>query len=248
MRVNPMGIYMAFTRELWIEFFPDDEIPALPCPWCDRGNLCYMDKTLRLEEPEADKIAERNGEISPLDAQYRFILFLKCAVPNCGQVVSVHGNARLHERDRWSNDEDRFCYALFPKGMHPAPPLATIPSETPPQVANELEVAFSLFWVDLGSCANWLRISVECILDEFGLPVGNLAARIQAFKNADPEHAVTFDALRHVGNVGSHEGEVSRETILDAFEIYQDALAELFGKRKTRIDALKQKIIAAKGR
>jgi hypothetical protein len=239
---------MASTRELWRESFLDDGIPALPCPWCDRGNLRYMDKTLRFEVPEADKIAERNGEFSPLDVRYRFILFLKCAVPNCGQVVSAHGDAEMHERDNWSRDEDRFCHALSPKGMHPAPPLATIPPETPRRVADELKVAFSLFWVDLGSCANRLRISVERILDEFDLPVGNLASRIQAFKKADPEHAATFDALRHVGNVGSHEGDVSRETILDAFEIYQDALAELYGKRTVRIDALKQKIIAAKGR
>lgn len=239
---------MASTRSLWNETFLENEIPALPCPWCDRGNLRYLNKTLRVEEPEADKIAEQSGEITPLDVRYRFHLFLKCAVSTCGQVVSVHGDAELYENKSWRHDEDRFCYALCPKGMHPAPPLATIPPETPDRVVDELRVAFSLFWVDLGSCANRLRISVERVLDEFGLPEGTLFSRIKEFESADPAHAKTFDALRFVGNVGSHEGAVTRETILDSFEIFQDALAELYAKRSTRIEALRQKIIASKGR
>jgi len=36
--------------------------------------------------------------------------------------------------------------------------------------------------------------------------------------------------------------------VLDAFEIYQDALKELFGGHKARIETLRKKIIAAKGR
>jgi len=132
--------------------------------------------------------------------------------------------------------------------MHPAPPLATIPEATPDNVAVELQTAFSLFWVDLGSCANRLRISVERIMDEFGIPSGRLFDRIQSFQHADPDHAVTFDALRHVGNVGSHDGVVRHDVILDAFEIYQDALAELFGQRRARIEAMKQQIIQNKGK
>jgi hypothetical protein len=40
-----------------------------------------------------------------------------------------------------------------------------------------------------------------------------------------------------VGNVGSHKGENERDTILNAFEILQDALAQLFGKHKAHIEA-----------
>ena len=239
---------MASTRELWNEAFPQHDVPAFPSPWCDRGNLTYMPNSLRLEQPGGDALALQDHLITPLEATWRFSLFLKCAVTKCGNVVSVHGDAQLVEADDWYDDEDRFHYRLSPGGMHPAPPLATVPIDTPESVENELRIANSLFWVDLGACANRLRISVERILDEFGLPPGSLHSRIQAFTVADPAHAQTFDALRFVGNVGSHEGAVRRETILDAFEIYQDALAELFGKRTAKIDALKQKIIAARGK
>lgn len=239
---------MASTRNLWPESFPQDDIPALPCPWCDRGNLRYIQNTLQLRRPTGDGIAEQNGDIGFLDATWRFSLFLQCAVEKCGNIVSVHGDAHITKRSSYQAPNDEFVHVLHPHGMHPAPPLMTIPPETPPEIASDLQTAFELYWIDLGACANRLRISVEHILDEFGVPGNNLSKRIAAFKEADPEHAGTFDALRFVGNVGSHDGMVEREAILDAFEIYQDAAAELFGKRRARIDLLKKKIIDSKGR
>jgi hypothetical protein len=132
--------------------------------------------------------------------------------------------------------------------MYPAPPLATVPSGTPDELVKEFETAFSLFWIDLGSCANRLRIIVEKILDHQQVPAGNLSNRITAFKAAEPEHADTFDALRFVGNIGSHEGAVSRKAILDSFELMQDALAELFGQRKEKLAEMRRDMIANKGR
>lgn len=239
---------MASTRDLWTDSFPEDEIPALPCPSCDRGNLSYIHKSLRVEESNAAKLAQQNGDASPLDVTSIFSLFLKCSVGKCGCIVSVHGDANLNERRYCSNDEERFFYCLTPHGMFPAPPLATIPIETPEIIAKEIRIASQLFWVDLGSCANRLRISVERILDHFGSPQGKLFDRIKHFKVNDPDHADTFDALRHVGNVGSHEGAIERDAVLDAFEIYQDALAELFGRRSVKIGTIKQKIIVTKGK
>lgn len=239
---------MASTRHLWSESFLRDDIPALPCPWCDRGNLRYLRDTFQLKLPTGERLAEQNGDLGPLEVTWRFSLFLQCAVEKCGNVVSVHGDAKLEQRTDSEHPEDEFTYVLYPHGMYPAPPLSTIPPETPSEIENDLRTAFDLFWIDLGACANRLRISVEHILDEFSVPGPTLAKRIKAFEDADPQHARTFDALRFVGNVGSHEGRVERETILDAFEIYQDALAELFGKRKERIDELKKKIIESKGR
>jgi len=236
------------TRDLWLESFPEDEIPAFPCPSCDRGNLRYMNESIRFEEPEASQIAQQNGDISPLEATFRFSLFLKCAVGKCGNVISVHGGAVLQERSSWEHDTERFVYVLSPLGMHPAPPLVTIPSETPRSISNEIQIASALFWIDLGSCANRLRISVEKILDELGAPTGHLFTRIKALRVSDPDHADTFDALRFIGNLGSHEGAVDRDAILDAFEVYQDTLAELFGRRTAKINAMKQRLIASKGK
>jgi hypothetical protein len=43
-------------------------------------------------------------------------------------------------------------------------------------------------------------------------------------------------------------GDNTRETVLDAFEVYEDALRNLFGGHRDRIEALKTKIRTAKGK
>jgi hypothetical protein len=51
-----------------------------------------------------------------------------------------------------------------------------------------------------------------------------------------------------IGNLGSHGDEVSRRVLLDAYELYEDCLSDVFGNRKQRMQAIKQKIIQAKGK
>ena len=145
---------------------------------------------------------------------------------------------------------------LRPRAMFPGPPIIALPSELPSDVRREAETSFQLFR-DLGASASRLRTSVERVLDHFKIPSTKagggfltLNDRIKEFKKNDPDHGDTFDALRHVGNVGTHLDELKREALLDAYEIYEDALDELFSKQKhkAKIAALKTKLIAAKGK
>jgi hypothetical protein len=80
----------------------------------------------------------------------------------------------------------------------------------------------------MAACANRLRASVETLLNELKIPTQgtskkakvfdlNLSQRIDEFKKLDPSQAPTLDALRVVGNVGSHEGTLIQGTILDAY-------------------------------
>ncbi|MNP87403.1 hypothetical protein D3C76_1882750 [compost metagenome] len=51
-----------------------------------------------------------------------------------------------------------------------------------------------------------------------------------------------------VGNLGSHGDNVQREAILDAFEVFEDSLAELYGERSARLKKIKAKLISTKGK
>lgn len=238
---------MAGQRELWGPFFYHDLLPSLPCPHCRRGNVILDRGSLKKYEPPYSAALTGTEGWHPLVETVRFSCSLVCDVGSCGEIVNVHGN--IDQMDHVSDEGVVDFYpVLRPTSMFPAPPLAAIPDGMPMGLVRELRTCFQLFWVDLGSCANRLRIFVERLLDHYELPAGRLNARIEAFKAKDPEHAETFDALRHVGNVGSHEGDVRHEVILDAFEILQDGLAELFGHRRRRIVALKRRIIANKGK
>jgi Domain of unknown function (DUF4145) len=238
---------MASVRYLWAAGFSEGSFPPWPCPECERGHLRLIDGSYRKMEPSYSARNHGNEERTPLDDIYRFDCLLQCNVRTCGEIVVVHGDVEL-QPDHESEESGLYRFVVFPRSMHPAPPLATIPKSTPLEVSRELKMAYQLFWVDTGSCANRVRISVEKILDHFDVPKGKLYDRIEVFKKKDSEHAETFDALRYVGNVGSHEGEVKRDTLLDAFEVYQDALAQLFGKHRARIAALRKKIIDTKGK
>ncbi|TPI60274.1 DUF4145 domain-containing protein [Mesorhizobium sp. B3-1-7] len=240
---------MASTRELWGETFSKDEIPPYPCPLCNRGTLhCVPDSFRQKISRDVEEQLETQW-IDPPDAVHQFNLFLQCGIAKCGAIVSVQGDSQLVERDNREFVEDRYFYRLAPQGMYPAPPLAAVPKDTPKLLKKEFETAFALFWIDLGACANRLRIIVEKILDHQRVPAArDLATRIASFKNSEPDHATMFDALRFVGNIGSHEGKASRDTVLDCFELLQEAIGELFDQRKSKLASMKQRIVNAKGR
>jgi hypothetical protein len=212
---------MAFQRKLWGEALARHQ-PHYPCPSCRDG---------RLDHAEISDCTIAGLKNNP-PGHPIFVCGLEC--DRCGQLVAVHGYERKS--------------GCIPKGMCPAPPIIRAPSKTPSSITRELDLAFSLFWVDLGACANKLRISVERVMDHFEISQGPLAARIAKFQSVDVAQAATFNALKQVGNVGSHVGDNTRQTVLDAFEVYEHALDELFGERKAYFDKLKRKIVSRKGK
>jgi hypothetical protein len=120
-----------------------------------------------------------------------------------------------------------------------------------------LRQAFLLFWADLNGAANRLRTSVERVMDALKIKRFNktgkrisipLAQRIKIFENEyGTEFSDIFTALRHVGNLGTH-AEVTRTALLSAFEVYEHALNELFGKHKKKIEKLSKNLVKGKGK
>lgn len=232
-------------RHLWNESYTDSKPPLWPCPACGRETLQPISKSLSVRVPTAYELSDLPDD----EYTYRFQQFFQCSVRECGDIVCISGDASLERNPYSMSSEDAYFYQLSPKAVHRGMPIISLPPETPETVRSELQTAFSLFWQDLGSCANKMRISVERALDELGIvPASTLNERIKSFEAIDPDHGQTFHALREVGNVGSHQGDNTRETILDAWEIYEDALRNLFGGHKDRIDALKKKIRSSRGK
>jgi hypothetical protein len=149
---------------------------------------------------------------------------------------------------------------LLPKTIYPPPPMFPIPPNTPDKVADQLRLAFQLYWTDLPSCLGRVRTSVELLLDELKIPdqkvsqkTGktvpmNLSERIDAYKaqTGDQDASDSLDALRLVGNLGTHETKVSSEALFDAMDVYEDVLIKLFGDNS--VQAKKSKLIATKGK
>ncbi|WP_299026185.1 DUF4145 domain-containing protein [uncultured Sulfitobacter sp.] len=249
---------MAFKRSLWMELFPRDKSPKFPCPSCDEGRLIARKDSLLIEEPKYSKAARSHDDWEPDWDVERFSLKLLCDHEDCGEIVFVHGSTSLVE-----DYDDEFGYVLVsvlqPSSFSTAPPMIALPKKLPASVIRQMRQVFALYWVDIGSAGNRLRTSLEGVLDDLQVPRQALSkktgamvdldlnGRIQSLEKKSHDQAQTFHALRMIGNIGSHTTELSREALLDALELYEEALTEIYSNRKVYLDALKQKIIKTKG-
>ncbi|ESY98058.1 DUF4145 domain-containing protein [Mesorhizobium sp. LNHC209A00] len=190
-----------------------------------------------------------DDDFDPMFQRARFSCLLICDKPHCAEVVALTGNITFQQFH--DNDGDLIESAeLNPLSMIPGSPIIKIPRQTPDAVRAAIVSSFSVFWSDRAAAANRLRMSVERILDHEGIPkLGfRLAPRIERFAQKYPDQKDTLEALRWVGNVGSHDDDVSREALLDAYEVYDYWLRNFYGREKAAIDAKVQRLIDTKGK
>lgn len=146
-----------------------------------------------------------------------------------------------------------------PVFFHPAPPLFRPPDECPGLVQDELKSAWPLFWVDASACANRLRGCIEVMLTEHGVPRSardkngkmsrlRLHARIDRFRKKEPAIAVTLEAIKWLGNEGSHTSDLTKEALLDGVALLQYAMDELYARRTKRLERLATTLNKSKGR
>lgn len=249
---------MSFQRELWFGEFARSRAPHYRCTRCNVGRLVAASESLTIIETEYSKKARDDDGWEPDWEVERFSLRFTCTNSACGEHSFAIGETTLEE-----THDAEFGWVLEsvlrPRGFFPAPPLIEIPSDTPADVREQIERSFELFWSDFNSCANRLRVSIEFLLDMLkvsrtgtnkkGDTISlDLNGRIALFAKIEPDHADTLTALRMIGNLGSHGDDVSRDALLDAYEIYEEALADLCGHRKARMAALRNKLISSKGK
>jgi hypothetical protein len=131
--------------------------------------------------------------------------------------------------------------------------MFSIPTRCPEGVANEIRAAFTVFWCDSAGAANHLRIAVEQFMGWLGIPArrrdksgkyreARLHERIELFQKRKPTLGGLLMALKWLGNTGSHEGGVPRDDLLDAFEVFEHALAELIDRRSAKIARLARRL------
>jgi hypothetical protein len=151
---------VAFERDLWDDRFSPRDVPAFPCPNCSKGILKYDSKQFWRVEPQYSLDGHKHEDWEPWWVTERFTMFLKCGAAKCGEVVVVSGSTSLEEVQ-----DDEFGWAfeslLVPVLMTPPPPIIQVPEKTPKAVQEELQLAFQLFWSDLGASATKIRTSVD---------------------------------------------------------------------------------------
>lgn len=246
------------NRELWsYPRFTKTSTPNWVCASCDHGILKLKKDSLHYQETALSKEEHANEDWDPTWISYRFSAFFIC--DSCGDPVGVSGWGDIFEGFRRlpNGDVDEMTdNEFFPEYFTKAPKLIAIPDDCSPEIELEIEKSFQLYFVDLNSCGGKIRSVIESILDEFKIPrkkqvtkgtkkeIKNrtLHERILMFGKKNPKAAERLLAIKWIGNFGSHGLELQKSDILDAYEIFEIALAEIYDFDKRKADKLTKQI------
>jgi hypothetical protein len=244
-------------RNLWCPQISQKSDKAFPCPRCDTGKIYLVQESVKEIRPAYNVGITKDDNFEPDWIFNRFTGFFRCDDAQCGEIAIFSGHSEFVEIEDtefgWGLEE-----AIHIDAFAPAPLMLAIPKKTPEGVRAHLVTSFSLYWLDFASCVARIRAGVEEILNERTIPSTmittsgghtrlTLNKRIDLFKANDPENAGYLDALRFLGNIGAHEANIDRDKVMDAYEIIETALQEIYAQRAVKLKALRDKIISTKG-
>jgi len=186
---------------------------------------------------------------------------LKCSNFDCGEIVINIGEGFLdwdivHGEDGYP--EQVYTEYFEPKYFQPYLKLFNIPENTPSEINEEIEQSFSLFFSNPDSSLNHIRIALENLLNYMKIkkytnkngkrfPI-SLHKRIELLPSKYSHIKDLLFAIKWLGNAGSHSHKkVSKDDVLDAYEIMDVVLNELFLNKKERAKKLSKKINKKKG-
>jgi hypothetical protein len=207
-----------------------------PCPTCKNGHLAVSNERLLVKETGPSKSSHSCLDREPDWIEKRFVAFLACSNFACREIASVTGS--IHVDDIVIEPWERILAERYRvEFIGPAPIPILCPETTPKPIAVAIAKASMLFWSNPEAAASQLRKAVECLMDAFNIPAKNstgnfmtLHARITAFVETDPKTGSVILAIKWLGNSGSHDAMVSRDDVLDAFDMIGLVLERQYGK------------------
>lgn len=248
---------MAIDKIFWKElYFIKENLPDIICPVCDKGLLTFIKESFKSEQTKESKDSQRQLNSTDFDIEFRFSSILKCSSSRCGDIVAVLGKGfyepyyEIDQEHGYYNESTRLYYS--PLFFHPSLKIIPVGNDYPKPLVIELKDSFSLFFSDLSSCANKIRICVEVLMDEFSIKKRevkskkysniSLHSRILEFKKKNSEVGDYLLAIKWIGNTGSHYNKLTKDDILDAYSLLDFSLQKLFDKDSKIIKKLSKEI------
>jgi hypothetical protein len=247
---------MAFQRALWVKSLTKNSAPAWPCPSCRKGSLQLRKDTLLFHETAESKQAHSEDWWEPEYIDLVFTCWLRCSLSTCQQDVAVSGVGGIEEYyvyDENGDPDTNYDEYFHPAFVRPMPDIFNIPEKCPKEIAEQLRGAFALFWQDEAAAASRVRVALEDLMGHLNvkkrrkeangkIKTLTLHQRLEIYQSIDSVIAPQLMAVKWLGNTGSHTSAVTRDDLLDAFEILDHALAELIEQRSKKVIALAKKM------
>jgi hypothetical protein len=249
------------NRDIWLvkSFSPKKRNPAWPCPFCGTGSIHGDKNTLKIEQSRNTRIAKRSTKIVPTEkAKFIFSGFLVCNNHKCEEKVAVAGKgvlkADINDNEVLVSYKGGRYSEYIPTFFEPALNIFPICVSIPEDINNQIKYSFSHYFNDPAACANSIRTCIEMILNDLNIDVVHnnynpLGKRIKTFMHKHPDLGKFLEAVKWIGNEGSHIGKLSKQDLLDGFDLLQYVLYELYEKKSffNHLDQKADVIIANKG-
>lgn len=249
---------MTVDRSHYQDWFED--LPNWPCPRCFRGHLLLDEGSLQTKET-GPSIRSRNDhpDWDPQMIEERFAGLLVCNYARCGEVSAIYGSSGVDESVEQDYDgswQQKWVVMRKPQGISPAPIPIRMPKELPEEIACRLKEASGLIWQAPEAAGNQLRQAVESLMDDRRVRKTevsdrkrrlSLHRRIKEFEKADPNNAELLLAIKWLGNSGSHPSGLSRKDVLDAFDMIELVMVDLYDNSAAEIRSKAKAINRRKG-
>ncbi len=239
--------------------FQKARIPQWKCPTCEKSILRLIKDSFFYKETSQSANEHKhnfwNDDWGPDCIRYVYSCQLKCISSSCNETVVSLGTGHVDigfEYDNEGSMSQEWCDYFRPKYFQPHLKPFTYPKDTPKEVVGEFEQSFKLFFCNPPSASNHIRIALENILTSlkikrFEVKNGKrhfvtLQRRIEMLPNKHGNLKELFMAIKWLGNAGSHSHkEITIDDVMDAYEIMEAVLKELFESKKDTAKQLAKK-------
>lgn len=248
-------------RQLLKAHFTEKSPPDWICPSCRKSVLRIKPGSFQKEETKSSREAHDHEAWDPEWVRYTYSCLLVCSNDSCKEVVASAGRGSVDYDVTFDrNGEPDYEYADFfqPLFFHPFLNLFDIPANCPALVQEELEASFGLFFSSPSAALNAARSAVEALVTHLGVkrfqiqnskrrPI-SLHSRINLLTAQHAHIKELLLAIKWLGNAGSHPGAAtSTDDVLDAYELIEHVLIELFVGKSKAMKALAKKVNKRKG-
>ena len=244
-----------------------NELPLWPCPTCNKGKLLLDRKSLACEmsheryrpiEFERDDFEENKllGFFVALGEavermqwnQARFCALLKCDNQGCNERVSMSGRAEMPSAIQVALQKQSgfiLTERILPEYFSPPLQIIRLRAEYPEPVRIELIRSFTIFFSEPNSAGNRLRVAIERLLDAQTVPSGKLHHRLDEFSKRERDLAEMLMAIKWLGNEGSHSDKLTKEDVLNGYEVFSFVLLQLYvvAQDRHKMRALSQQLL-----
>ncbi len=140
----------------------------------------------------------------------------------------------------WGREYDTF-YKL--KYCEPALRLIAGPDGTPDAVKRAIESASQVIWLNPSSAANRLRAAIEHLLTELGVSKsGPTHKRVKVLAKSREDVATVLEAVKWIGNDGSHRTVLPLKDVLEGVALLERALTLVYDRSAEDLDQLARAI------